>query len=314
MTERFSASVASRLEVCPGSGNLDLAIPGWEQEPRDQMAGAAGRGTWMHDILAWACSVEDETDRSEFVAILRAFALLTYRTRDELVVDPDKAWAWLDKRSPWAGAEDKALIAGLNHNLHSYTNADGVVVVLGRLTPKELKFLADAIEYFNSVVFITGTANLHQEEKVTIDWLTSRPRTTADVVVWDEETLHIIDWKTGAIAVDAVDNTQLEFYAAAWIHRVPPSVQKISVHIVQPGNTSQWLFSRRALMNRMAELEQAEARVLAKDLTLVPSDHCKFCPANPHSRGDKGTPSCPAMLKLLYPPMPADEDAILDLV
>lgn len=314
MTERFSASVASRLEVCPGSGNLDLAIPGWELAPRDQMAGAAGRGTWMHDILAWACSVDDEQERHEFIGILRDFAKLGYRMRDLYISDEDEAWKWLDRRSPWREPIDKVLIAALDHTKHSYVDAGGDTVTLSRLSPKELRFLADAIEYFNDVVFKVGTHNLHQEEKVTIDWLESKPRTTADVVVWDEEELDIIDWKTGAIAVDAVDNTQLEFYAGAWIKLCPPSVRLIKVHIVQPGNTSSWSFTREKLEHRMQELRRAEAKVLNKDLTLIPSDHCKFCPANPHGRGDKGTPSCPAMMKLLYPPAPADDDAILDLV
>lgn len=314
MTERFSASVASRLETCPGSGNLDLAIPGWEQAPRDQMAGAAGRGTWMHDILAWACSIADEEVRGEFVNILRDFAALGYRKRDELVVDPDKAWTWLDDRSPFRDPVDKVLIAALNHNQHSYVDDTGVTVTLKRLSPRELKFLGAAIEYFDDVVFKIGTSNLHQEEKVTITWLDSHPRTTADVVVWDEDELAIIDWKTGAIPVDAVDNTQLVFYAGAWVNQVPASVDQITVHIVQPGNTSSWSFTRAYLMQRIEELRAAEAKVLAKDLTLVPSDHCTFCPANPHSRGDKGSPLCPAMLKLLYPSAPADEDEILGMV
>lgn len=267
----------------------------------------------MHDILAWACA-QGEEDRVTFTGILRDFAELSYRKRDRVVTDEDDAWDWLDERSADAEPDDLKLLAKLDHNQHSYVDGTGDRVTLKRLAPSELRFLADAIEYFDTIVFVTGTANLHQEEKVTIEWLTSRPRTTADVAVWDEDMLVIIDWKSGKIAVDAVDNTQLVFYAGAWIHRVPATVTKISVHIVQPGNTSEWLFTRAELMVRIEELKQAEARVLAKDLTLVPSDHCTFCPANPQSRGDKGSPSCPAMLRLLYPPAPVDEDEILGLV
>ena len=52
--------------------------------------------------------------------------------------------------------------------------------------------------------------------------------------------------------------------------------------------------------------------MLAGDTTLVPNDHCTFCPANPHSRGDKGSPLCPPMMQKLYP-FDVDEDAILAL-
>lgn len=310
MTERFSASVASRLEICPGSGNLDLAIPGWKLTPRDQMAGAAGRGTWMHDILAWVCA-QSEDDRGTYVEILRDFAQLGYRKRDLFVTDEDEAWKWLDERSADAIPADLQLLAKLNHGTQVYVDAGGDTVTLSRLAPKELRFMASAVKYFDSVVFKIGTQNLHQEEKVTITWLDSHPRTTADVVVWDGEELAVIDWKTGAIPVEAQDNTQLVFYAGAWINRVPASVQEITVHIVQPGNTSSWTFTREHLMQRIKELREAEAKVLNKDLTLVPSDSCTFCPAYPQSRGDKGSPLCPAALRLLYPPAPIDEAAIL---
>ena len=69
-----------------------------------------------------------------------------------------------------------------------------------------------------------------------------------------------------------------------------------------------------------AELEQfrldtiaADDAIQGGDVTFGPSDACKFCPANPHSRGAKGSPMCPAMIKMLYP-HPLDEDAILDML
>jgi hypothetical protein len=45
----------------------------------------------------------------------------------------------------------------------------------------------------------------------------------------------------------------------------------------------------------------------------MPSDHCKFCPAYPHSRAaEKGSPPCPVTLQLLYPKV-VNEDEILAL-
>ena len=62
----------------------------------------------------------------------------------------------------------------------------------------------------------------------------------------------------------------------------------------------------------MHKAKQAEQKIIAGDPTRTPSDNCTFCPANPHSRSDKGRPLCPEMMQLLYP-MGYDEAAILDL-
>jgi hypothetical protein len=51
----------------------------------------------------------------------------------------------------------------------------------------------------------------------------------------------------------------------------------------------------------MADALKAEALVLAGDTTFGPSDSCTFCPANPHGRGSKGRPFCPAQMQMLYP-------------
>jgi hypothetical protein len=59
-------------------------------------------------------------------------------------------------------------------------------------------------------------------------------------------------------------------------------------------------------MNKAIE---ADKRIQAKDLTLNPSDHCTFCPANPWGRGDKSEAKCPAQHRLLYPPV-YDEDEL----
>ena len=66
------------------------------------------------------------------------------------------------------------------------------------------------------------------------------------------------------------------------------------------------------LMKWEAEAHAADARIARKDLTLRPGSSCTFCPANPHSRGDKAPPYCPAMMAVLYPSN-TDEEAVLDL-
>ena len=151
------------------------------------------------------------------------------------------------------------------------------------------------------------------EETVTATWLASQPQTTADVVFYTKDELHIVDVKWGKIPVDVKNNEQLLFYAVSYAP-LAPKADGATLHIVQPkaDNMESVFVSAAELQQFMADAIAAEAKVLAKDLTFGPSDHCTFCPANPHSRGDKGKPLCPAMMQLLYPPI-IDEDAILDL-
>lgn len=151
------------------------------------------------------------------------------------------------------------------------------------------------------------------EDRSVAEWLVSQPGTTVDVVLYVQDELHIVDYKWGQIPVSVIDNEQLMFYACNYLH-LAPKAKGVWVHIVQPpaGNMeAQWI-TVDELADFMVRAQEAEAKVLAIDTTFGPSDHCKFCPANPHSRGDKGSPLCPAMIQLLYPST-TDETAILDL-
>ena len=62
----------------------------------------------------------------------------------------------------------------------------------------------------------------------------------------------------------------------------------------------------------MVLAQQTEQKILTRDKTLSPSDHCTFCPAYPHSRSEKGRPLCPVTMQLLYPD-PFDEEEVLAL-
>lgn len=140
------------------------------------------------------------------------------------------------------------------------------------------------------------------EESVEIDWLSSKPRTTADMVLYTQDELHVVDLKTGAIPVDPIDNEQLLYYACAYAD-LAPKAKGATLHIVQPwaDNCTSWYASTEVLAQFAADLQQADREIQAGDVTFGPSDHCLFCPAYPHSRGDKGKPLCPETMKLLYP-------------
>ena len=53
------------------------------------------------------------------------------------------------------------------------------------------------------------------------EWLPSKPGTTADLVLYVADEIHVIDLKTGKIPVLVYDNQQLLFYAATYGHLAP---------------------------------------------------------------------------------------------
>lgn len=148
-------------------------------------------------------------------------------------------------------------------------------------------------------------------------WLTQspKPKTRADVVLYVADELHVIDYKFGRIKVEADDNDQGKYYSLAFLP-LAPKCTGVTFHIVQPfaDNIDSTFFTLDELEQFRLDTLAAEAKILAGDTTFNPSDACRFCPANPHSRGAKGSAFCPAMLDLYYPRKPIDEDTFLGLV
>lgn len=149
------------------------------------------------------------------------------------------------------------------------------------------------------------------EQSTVADWLPSKPRTTVDHVLYTKDELHIIDFKWGAIEVDPFENEQLLFYGASFLH-LAPRAKFLTLHIAQPkaGGLVSWECSATRMKQFMDDAIAADTAIRAGSVSFGPSDHCTFCPANPHSRGDKGKPLCPAMMQLLYPSK-LDEQEIL---
>lgn len=176
-----------------------------------------------------------------------------------------------------------------------------------------------SLEYYMAVRE-TRRFKVLSEESFVAEWLKTKPRTTVDRVLYVQDELHIFDWKTGKIPVEVVDNKQLLFYAACAIH-LAPKAKSVTLHIVQPWakdvlgepNMRSWEVSAHDLGLFMLEAQAAEDKILAGDLSLNPSDEgCKFCPANPRSRGEKASPYCPTLMQAWYPDTPIDEDFMLE--
>lgn len=237
MTKRFSASSAAQLIACPGSANLDLAIPGWTPPVVDEEKGAKGKG----------------------------------------------------------------------HRLHEYLDGTSA------LTAKDLRALADALIYM-AELRSRRRFKVLTEQTIEATWLQTKPTTTVDVVLSTQDELHIVDYKTGIIPVSPINNEQLMFYALSFSD-LAPKAKGAHLHIVQPwvpDGMNEWYVSATELRDFALLAQAAEQKIINGDLSLHPSDHCKFCPAYPHSRGDKGRPFCPPALRLLYP-HPVDIDEILAL-
>lgn len=199
-----------------------------------------------------------------------------------------------------------------NNAANRGTNMHEVFASMVTLPVSDMRKLAIAIDYIADLRS-TRRFKVLSEQKVTATWLKSQPSTTADLVLYTQDEIHVLDLKTGRIPVEVVNNEQL-LYGAVTYAPLAPKAKGVHLHILQPwadGNLS-WFADTATLAQFMDDAIAAEAKVLAGDTTFGPSDHCKFCPANPHTRGAKGAPLCPAMMHILYPQV-IDEDEILTL-
>jgi hypothetical protein len=280
--------------ACPGSANLELAIKGYVEPVRDDAAGAKGVGTVLHAFMDTHFTNTEPSLLREYAYALQRFAGTYVTLRRELCDDANKRVLWLD---------DDPLKAD------AFVEVNEWLPELREYPPKTLRFLADTAEYMADLFERTRSrATIHGEESVVAHWLPSRPRTTPDVAIIGRSTLEIVDYKTGAIKVEPEDNDQLMFYAACWLESTPLA-REFTVHVLQPDNLASWTAPISYLKGWMAKAIAADKRIQAKDLTLNPSDHCTFCPANPWGRGDKSEAKCPAQHRLLYPPV-YDEDEL----
>lgn len=191
------------------------------------------------------------------------------------------------------------------------TNMHTILEDAGAYTPKQMEGIAEAMMYV-ALLRQTRRFTTLLEAKGEGWWLSQKPETRADVVLYVSDEIHVVDYKFGTIPVPVEKNSQGMYYASAFLP-LAPKAKGVWFHIVQPfaKNIDKVFFTRAELEQFMEETAEADAAIQAGDITFGPSDACKFCPANPHSRGAKGSIMCPVMMKLLYPSR-IDEDAILD--
>jgi hypothetical protein len=102
----------------------------------------------------------------------------------------------------------------------------------------------------------------------------------------------ILDWKFGSgVAVDAEENDQLMFYAAAAMRT--PEVQwvfddcdEIECIIVQPPSVKRWVTTTQRIKEFESDLKAAVKESSKPNAPLFAGDHCRWCAAKP---------TCPVM-------------------
>ena len=105
---------------------------------------------------------------------------------------------------------------------------------------------------------------------------------TADAVLVDGNHLHVIDLKTGRVAVDANDNKQLLTYALGAMRQLKaPDTIECTMHIFQPRvGHSKWTVSGNYLNLHGKRLVEAAELALSGDAPTNPSpDACRYCKA-----------------------------------
>ena len=291
---RFSASYASRYNHCHGSANLTQSIPGFIY-PEDNDNGRKGMGTNLHNFFANAIS--SELDLKLVATLLKALAAVWGPKRTKLIKDKKEYIIW------WFSI--KGEMAPVPHEwldwfIQYVPKSETAEAHEHPTPPRYIVFLAEALLKVESIIEsfpVREDVMMQVEEKRQATWLVTEPKTTVDLIIHDAHTMYVIDLKMGDIDVMAEGNEQLMYYAQTW--RLP-TFKRIVVMILQRNNINEWELTDHDLDQWIIGMVNSERRILDGDLSLKPGDHCKFCPANPHGRGDKGNKSCPAMLQLIY--------------
>jgi RecB family exonuclease len=121
------------------------------------------------------------------------------------------------------------------------------------------------------------------EQRLTFSW-DSSIFGTADVVGRVGDTTYIVDWKFGANRVEAEENEQLLFYAAALCHTRSldwafQDSEKVVLVIVQPFGIRAWETTWARVQRFESDLIHAVGLAKQPGAPLRSGDHCRWCPA-----------------------------------
>lgn len=149
--------------------------------------------------------------------------------------------------------------------------------------------------YYELIMEESRGHELHIERKFDLSWLHDGMFGTNDAsFAEDFGTLYVYDYKHGAgHAVDAVENTQMLYYAIGAAYDVErgewEDYENVCMTIVQPrayhpdGEIRRWTVSMETLKEWAKKLKAGAIATEAKDAPLVPGpEQCRWCAASGH--------------------------------
>ena len=129
---------------------------------------------------------------------------------------------------------------------------------------------------------------------------------TADAVIVKDNTLHVVDLKTGRVIVKAEENVQLLTYALGVAIKLNAPLDDINVemHIWQPGNVHSWTVPGTRLRQHATDVKRAALIAEQPNMPANPTpDGCKSC---------KAKSVCPAMREKVQESARSDFDLSAD--
>jgi len=166
------------------------------------------------------------------------------------------------------------------HDLVGVAEYNGITLTEEMVNTKLLPALAllDDLDPFKDGEFMT-------EARVDFGDFIPGAFGSCDLLLRVGKSAYVIDWKFGAgVPVEAIDNEQLLFYAAAalrgdktrWVFE---GAETIELVIIQPPSLKRWEVSVPQLMQFSARLRDAVKMSERPDAWTKAGDWCRFCPA-----------------------------------
>ena len=149
------------------------------------------------------------------------------------------------------------------------------------LTPTD-PFVWQYILYIKSQAAMMEDCKMLIEERVSYGHIAEKGFGTADCILYNRETLHIIDFKYGqGVMVEAGDNPQMALYALGAIRQLKITPKSIKMTICQPrmDNLTTWEVDMTKLQQIGNHIRKRADMAWKGKGELVTGEHCTFCPA-----------------------------------
>ncbi len=119
------------------------------------------------------------------------------------------------------------------------------------------------------------------EQRIDYSHIAPKGFGTADCIIYNRETLHIIDFKYGEnVLVESQNNPQMALYALGAIRQLKIIPKEIKMTIFQPrmDNLSTWTITAAELQKLGQQIKPSAKMAWEGKGELSAGDHCTFCP------------------------------------